>query len=161
MELAGRRNEKVKELQAKFWKTTFCFGAALAARKRKSGKRVEILCGNREHETGTCRMTPALSLQRKITDNPVWKCVCKTSYDMRRKRPSYRMPSSSSFENDACYRVKLNPNEIKGWGKRDCLPDTRLMLLNDSSRSSAGRGCPLRFSDNSGYTLAWLHDYYI
>ena len=55
------------------------FGTALAFRKRKSGKRVGILCNNRERETGTCRMTPALSLQRKITDNPVWKCVCKTT----------------------------------------------------------------------------------
>lgn len=90
MELAGRRNEKVKELQAKLWKTIFCFGIALAVRIRKSGKRVGILCGNRELVTGTCRMTPALSLQRKITDNPVWKCACKTTYNMRRKRPLYR-----------------------------------------------------------------------
>lgn len=62
---------KCKELPAKFWNTTFCFGPGLYHLwKRKSGRSAGILCSNKEPVTGTCRIPLALTLQGKNKEPP-------------------------------------------------------------------------------------------
>ena len=155
MELAGRRNEKVKELQAKLWKTTFCFGIALAVKKRKSGKRVGILCGNRELVTGTCRMTLRYLCKGKLLITPSENVSAKPLVTWEGERSSYRTLPSSVFTAQAWGGNLLARNEQKVKGRHG-----RVFTCEDSWtwRIISTDFCRQGNQDYENTEAGWLQD---
>ena len=89
-ELAGRRHAKCKELRGKLWNTTFCLAESpQSIGKRKYGRLPEFSEGIVQ-DGGTCRMPPALTLQRKNNKSAEALCkICRTRenhYDTIKQR---------------------------------------------------------------------------
>ena len=116
MELAGRRNEKAKELQAKLWKTTFCFGIALAAGKEKAESVSEFcaVIGNLRLVLAEWRLR--YLCKGKLLITPLENSSAKPLVTWERERSSYRTPLFSVLTAQACRDIleARNNQEVRG-----------------------------------------------
>ena len=116
MELAGRRNEKVKELQAKLWKTTFFLAPPSPSGKEKA-ESVSEFCAI----IGSVRLVLAEWRLRylckgKLLITPFENVSAKPLVTWERERSSYRTLLFSILTAQACRDIleARNNQEVRG-----------------------------------------------